>query len=393
MQIYSTKENCCGCGGCSNVCPKNCISMKEDEEGFIYPFVDSAVCVNCGLCKNVCPYNNLFDSEIVQPVAYALRHKDEQILKNSSSGGAFSAVAQAFCDDNYVIFGATFNEKFEVHHSYIESLNKMNKYRKSKYVQSNLGNSFTKTIRFLENQKKVLFTGTPCQIAALKFFLKKDYENLLTCDLICHGVSSNHFFNKYLGYLSEKLHSDIVKYDFRDKAKGWENSEVVVLFKSGYEYKKLSYRKDDPYMHHFLYRDGCRPSCYSCSFAKFPRQGDFTLGDLWGSEDIINKWRDNKGISVLICNTEKSQILLSDIQNFAEIEKVSLNKVIEHNKNLIQPSSLVGNRVKYIHDINTLPFAEIMRKYLKPRTIFRKVISILLSKNIKRFTKKLFKIN
>ena len=193
------KNNCTGCRACEKICPKDAIQMVQDSEGFIYPEIDELKCIKCGLCQKVCPNVNSVKNELIEQKVYYGVHKDEEILRKSSSGGAFTAIVEAFCDKDYIIFGCTMNEKFEVYHDYVDNKKDIIKFRKSKYLQSNVKDSYIKVKEFLKNGKKVIFTGTPCQISGLKNFLGNiKQEKLLCVDLICHGVTSQKVFNSYI---------------------------------------------------------------------------------------------------------------------------------------------------------------------------------------------------
>ncbi|MHA1410885.1 MAG: 4Fe-4S binding protein, partial [Candidatus Odinarchaeia archaeon] len=231
------KNLCCGCGACEQICPENAIHMEQDKEGFFYPVVDEERCTGCGMCAKVCPmkdggyYNK---SALKNPNVYAAYHKDEQVLNNSTSGGVFTAVVQAFCDKDYVIFGASFDKDMVVKHTFVTDSKNISKFRGSKYVQSEVGSSFDSARKFLKEGKRVLFSGTPCQIAGLKGFLRKDYESLLTVDVVCHGVPSPSIFEKYKQYLTRKYKKDIVGINFRDKSKRrWIKPYGTVKFEDG----------------------------------------------------------------------------------------------------------------------------------------------------------------
>lgn len=228
------KKDCCGCSACVQRCPKQCISLYEDEEGFLYPRVDKTVCIDCGLCEKVCPVLN--QSEGHEPIAvYAAKNPNEEIRMQSSSGGIFTMLAERIIDEGGVVFGACWDKDWNVVHDYAESKEDIAKFRGSKYVQSNIGETFKQTETFLIEGRKVLFSGTPCQIAGLKHFLLKDYDNLLTIEIICHSVPSPGVWKKYL---TEELNSngltigDIQQINFRDKSTGWETYSFLLHTKA-----------------------------------------------------------------------------------------------------------------------------------------------------------------
>jgi coenzyme F420-reducing hydrogenase beta subunit len=265
------KEDCTGCYACSQICPDEikCISMVKDNEGFWYPKVDYSKCIKCGLCVDVCP---ILNNKVVEntPVAYACINKNKSIRLESSSGGLFSLIAEQVIEDGGVVFGAGFDENFEVMHSYIEKKNDIGKFRGSKYVQSKIGNTYKQAESFLKSGRKVLFTGTPCQIAGLKSFLGEPYIGLLCVDLVCHGVPSPDVFKKYIKYRNEKANSQVKRISFRRKDEGWKRFSVSFLFENDTEYRQNL--NNDLYMKAFLKNICLRPSCYECKFKTLHRQ-------------------------------------------------------------------------------------------------------------------------
>ena len=325
------KEQCCGCSACLHICPKNSITFKEDKEGFLYPCVNMDTCIDCGLCQKVCPVLNQNDERIPEKV-YAAKHKDDEIRMKSSSGGIFTLLAEHVIDDGGVVFGARFNEKWEVIHDYTESKEGLAPFRGSKYVQSYIGNSYKNAESFLKSGRKVMFTGTPCQIAGLKKFLRKEYDNLLAVDFVCHGVPSPMVWRKYLEeeivrqgnsgknkvLVSSKVSSVVTGVNFRDKSTGWKKYSFVLYFSKAstegdQNVVSSSVFARNVYMKAFLSNLSLRPSCYTCP-AKAGKSGaDVTVGDFWGIEDSLSSFDDDKGISaVVINNNNKLMALITD---------------------------------------------------------------------------------
>ena len=316
------KSQCCGCTACVSICPKQCITMREDEEGFLYPVVDSSHCIDCNLCKKVCP--ELYPKEMREPLhVYAAKHKNEQVRLASSSGGIFTLLAEKIIDEGGVVFGVRFNNNWDVVHDYTETMEGLAVFRGSKYVQSYMGDCYLKAKSFLEQGRKVMFTGTPCQIAGLKNFLRKDYDNLLTVDVVCHGVPSPKVWQVYLDEIARKggknsvLSHPIVEkteinhIDFRSKSIGWKKfSFVLTLSKATADGEKntvllSSIFTENPYMNAFLSNLSLRPSCYDCP-AKAGKSGsDITIADFWGIEDVLPEFDDDKGISLVLSYSEK----------------------------------------------------------------------------------------
>ena len=316
------KSQCCGCTACVSICPKQCITMREDEEGFLYPVVDSSHCIDCNLCKKVCP--ELYPKEMREPLhVYAAKHKNEQVRLASSSGGIFTLLAEKIIDESGVVFGVRFNNNWDVVHDYTETMEGLAVFRGSKYVQSYMGDCYLKAKSFLEQGRKVMFTGTPCQIAGLKNFLRKDYDNLLTVDVVCHGVPSPKVWQVYLDEIARKggknsvLSHPIVEkteinhIDFRSKSIGWKKfSFALTLSKATADGEKntvllSSIFTENPYMNAFLSNLSLRPSCYDCP-AKAGKSGsDITIADFWGIEDVLPEFDDDKGISLVLSYSEK----------------------------------------------------------------------------------------
>lgn len=323
------KRNCTGCEVCANRCPKHCIRMSPDTEGFLYPTVDESLCIDCGLCEKVCPVLNLFDAGSPKQVL-AVINKDNIIRKESSSGGVFSLLAERIIKENGVVFGARFDENWQVVIDYTETIEGLSAFRGSKYVQATSNNAYSKCKEFLEEGRKVLFTGTPCQVSGLKLFLRIDYTNLLTADLACHGTPSREVWKRYLEEEADihataqsvvtgkntvssslNLMSTIKDIKFREKSEGWKKFRFVLSFNenSGDVEKSsvLSFTHYlNPYFQAFNTGVLLRPSCYVCKIKNSCRsQADITLADFWGIGDVDSSFDDDKGTSLVLINTEK----------------------------------------------------------------------------------------
>lgn len=313
---------CCGCGACFQTCPKKCIDMKSDSEGFSYPEIKKDLCINCGLCEKVCPvinYKSNGESVLNTYIGYT---SDEKIRSGSSSGGLFSILAEQILNENGIVFGAAFDDDFLVHHIGIEKIADLCLIQGSKYLQSRTENTYLQAKEALEQGRKVLYSGTACQIAGLKSFLKKEYENLLTVDVLCHGVPSPSVWKNYLEYREKEYQSKVKNVSFRKKFSGWKQYSVEIIFESGKIYTRKFY--EDNFMQAFL-RDIClRPSCHDCRFKALERPSDITLGDCWGVENYMPDMDDNKGTSVILIHSEKGGKLFdsaSDSLNFKTAEK------------------------------------------------------------------------
>ena len=302
------KKDCCGCGACVNICPKDAISMKEDEAGFIFPAVDKALCIHCGRCVNVCVFNEksrgAADGE---PEVFAAVYRDKAVLEESSSGGIFTPLARAVLDKGGAVFGAAWTDDLGLEHICAETEYDLKKLRGSKYVQSDTKDTYRQVRRILKEGRPVCYCGTPCQIAGLKAFLGKDDENLLTVDIICHGVPSVRMLRDDLKAVAGDRYPQISDIHFRDKRRGWTVKGSLITGDKRIKYDPGT----SPYYFYFLKGEIYRESCYSCRFPSESRQGDITLGDYWGIRgELISRLGDidpDKGISCVLVNTPKGK--------------------------------------------------------------------------------------
>lgn len=377
MTYFDTgeKKDCNGCGLCSLKCPKKAIEMVEDEEGFLYPVVDKSKCINCNICKKVCPNHEYsVNNEIT---AYAAINKNKKDLQNSSSGGMFILLAKYVLKNNGVVFGARYDENISVIHSYTSNIKELIDFQGSKYVRSDLNNSFIKVKELLKH-KIVLFTGTPCQCQALRSFLGKDYPNLLTCDIICHSNPSPKVFKLYKEYLENEYGKKIKNIFFRTKKIGWHCDKSIIQFEDNTEIVESSY------YHAFLVELLNRPSCHNCYFCSSNRLSDFTIGDAWGIDKILNDTsNNNSGISLLCVNTKKGKIILDSIRENVELTEIKLNEIYKYNHN--HNVKFNRNRNKFFQKIsnnriNNRNIVFYLNKYSKDplwKAIIKKILKIL----------------
>ncbi len=311
------KHNCCGCAACVQKCARQCISLLEDSEGFLYPVIDTEKCIDCGLCETVCPELNQYDKQSPLTTLAAI-NIDECVRLESSSGGVFSLLAEQTIKDGGVVFGARFDEKWEVVIDCSDTLEGIAQFRGSKYLQARTEDSFFRCEQFLKKGRRVLYSGTPCQVAGLKHFLGKEYRNLFTVDVVCHGVPSPKVWRKYL---DETVGVSNVKgVSMRDKVEGWQNYHLSISYVDGDKSRILSspYGKND-YMRALLKDMILRPSCYRCKSRELRSGSDITIGDYWGIDDVCPEMNDDKGICLVLANTEKGKsILESDGMKFKE---------------------------------------------------------------------------
>ncbi|WP_315119212.1 Coenzyme F420 hydrogenase/dehydrogenase, beta subunit C-terminal domain [uncultured Clostridium sp.] len=377
MITINNKKDCMGCHACSNICPKICISMESDSEGFWYPKVDHQKCIKCRLCVKFCPIINKVTVKN-EPKAYACINKDEFVRQESSSGGIFTLVSEVVIDNGGVVFGAGFDGKFSVFHSYIETKEELEKFRGSKYVQSKIGNTYKQAKEFLDQGRNVLFTGTPCQIGGLKSYLHKDYDNLFCIDIICHGVPSPKAWQKYISYQENNAESSTRRIAFRCKNEGWKRYSISLSFNNDMEY--LESHKKDLYMKAFLKNICLRPSCYDCSFKTLHRQSDITLADFWGVQNVLPKMDDDKGTSLIFVNSASGQYMLEDIKDRILYKEVDINRAVLYNPSAIKSVEHNLKRENFFEELERLSFEELVRKYCKDSIltgIKRKLKSII----------------
>lgn len=360
------KSECCGCYGCTSICPKQCINMKIDNEGFWYPKVDKQECVNCSLCEKVCPVINTPQKEDFSTVAYACKNKNEEIRLGSSSGGVFTNLCEYVINNNGVVFGASFTKNFEVEHVKATTLEECEKFRGSKYVQSKIGETFKEAKKYLDSGRIVLFSGTQCQIKGLNLFLRKKYDNLISVDIICHGVPSPLVFEIHKKNLIKCYGSEIKGIEFRNKNKGWKKFSYITNFKNGEQYSKLL--NEDVYMIGFLKDLYLRPSCYSCESKDFKNDSDISLADYWGVQNKHPEFDDDKGVSLVLINSKKGQIIFDKIRNNIENTKTDLDYAISNNPCIIKPVKYNDNREKFFGNLKNNNLELIINKYTKVTT-------------------------
>lgn len=360
------KSACCGCAACVQRCPKQCISLKEDKEGFLYPIVDKNTCIDCGLCEKVCPIIN--PNEPREPLkVYAAKHKDDEIRMKSSSGGIFTLLAEQIIDEGGVVFGARFDEYWEVMHDYTDTKEGLAVFRGSKYVQSRIGNTYQQAEYFLKQGRKVMFTGTPCQIAGLKHFLRKEYENLLAVDFVCHGVPSPKVWRMYLdetlarqgigkntvlfhAMLRQKF---IRSVEFRSKSTGWKKySFALTLTKAttdGDDDSVLlsSVFWENPFMRSFISDFILRPACFQCTCKSGRSGADITLGDFWGIEKIKPELDDDRGCGLVMDYTNNRWNV-----DYHNVNEMTYEKAKLGNPSIFQLIHVPINRKFYFHRLD-----------------------------------------
>jgi len=343
MVIILDKKDCVGCGACASRCPKQCITMKEDNEGFAYPNIDKLSCINCGLCECVCPVINLPEYREVQAV-YACYNKDEQVRMNSSSGGCFSLLADYVLKQGGYVAGAAFDTDLSVHHILINKVKDMALLRGSKYLQSRMENIYSLVKGALETGKPVLFSGTPCQGAGLSKFLGKEYDNLFSVDVVCHGVPSPKVYREKLSEVAEKMGEKAVSVNFRDKANGWRDFQLVFAGEKSF-IKEV--KQESPYMQAFLGNMSVRQCCSVCHYNNEHSSADLTIADYWGVETKFPELNDNKGVTVVLVNTIKGSQLFAQVRKNAKVWKSDFTHAAQHNFAMKNISALNTGREEF----------------------------------------------
>lgn len=357
------KADCSGCHACYNACPKNSIEMKADEEGFLYPVVNKEGCIDCGLCEKACHIIDAFSRKEIKTEAYACINNNEEIRMQSSSGGIFTLIAEKIIDRGGVVFGAAFDEGFNVRHIGIQNKEDLALFRGSKYVQSTIGNSYKEAKKFLDDGRVVLFTGTPCQTDGLLKYLKKDYDNLYVQDIICHGAPSPKVWQKYLSFVKNKFPANFKEIYFRNKKFGW--LKFSVLFKGEDGSEEIVPLTEDNYMKAFLRDLSLRPSCYACHSKSYDRNSDITLADFWGIQKLDPSMHDDKGTSLCLVHTEKGRKLFSEIEADIRFKKVDLEDALKNNSPYYQSVQKPFNRRAFFKKVNENSFDKVVEKYSK----------------------------
>ena len=344
------KEDCCGCSGCKSICPQKAIEMKEDEEGFLYPFIDEKKCTQCGVCKKVCPVINKQKFNDFKPKAYLFQNENEEVRSSSTSGGFFSALGEYVVANGGTVYGAVFDENFNVEHIGITNKDELFRFRKSKYVQSNQKNVFKEIKQKLEKKELVCYSGTPCQVAGLKSFLVKEYDNLITMDIMCHSVPSPKVFDKYKEYILNKMNTNkILSIDFRDKSRyGYKYSMMTVCTDNGTYSEGID---TDPYLRAFFGDYSVRPSCYKCKFKTMKRVSDITIWDCFNIGEFDKSYDDDKGTTRILVQSVKGEKILDELENIKK-KKIDLEKATNTVRVMTKSVRYNSQRNKFISELN-----------------------------------------
>lgn len=385
MIQITNKVDCCGCSACTMKCPKHCITMQADNEGFLYPVVNKEDCIDCGLCEKVC--HELHPYEQRKPLnVYAAINNDEEIRLKSSSGGIFYLLAEKTISEGGVVFGARFDDEWQVMLDYAETPEGVQPFMGSKYVQARTANAYKDAETFLKQGRKVLFSGSPCQIAGLHHYLRKEYENLTTVDFVCHGVPSPKVWQRYLDEVVTSGKQAINDVKFRNKSNGWKKFNFVLSYNNEEKsYSLCSWHQQNHYMRAFLSDMILRPSCHECRAKQGSSHSDITIADFWGIHIEMPEMDDDKGTGLVLVNTEKGRNAL----NWSKVTKKesSIEVASKYNGGLSSLTKPHPNRARFFAALDASPSViYLIDKSLRP--LFKKRIRMAL-RNYKRLIKRM----
>ncbi len=397
MLEIKNNQDCCGCTACASACPKQCITMTADCEGFQYPVIDKKKCIDCHICEKKCPVlgrrkvvasHGLDKAEVNRkavavadhlPDAFVCFLRNAEIRQQSTSGGVFTALAQYVLSLGGIVYGVVLDDEQKVVHTFAENEAGLAKMRRSKYVQSNQNGIYLQVKENLRQGRTVLYSGTPCQVTGLKSYLGRTYENLITLDIFCHGVGSPLYWEKYVQYVSQKMKSPVREIRFREKTYGYNSACLAVYFQNGKSTHKG--HDDDLYWTAFSKNYIYRPSCYACAFKNINHVADFTIGDFWNAEHLPSQFEEANGCSLLLCHSEKAQKILEKLHSSLETTPVELEEALNINGGH-QPSMLITcpevpeKRNAWFGDMANMTPQELVNKYL-PQGVKGKIKRII----------------
>lgn len=387
MINITDKSKCCGCCACVDICAHKAITLKNDIEGFWYPELNTDLCSECGLCEKICPELNiekLKKNDYHTPAkTIAAIHKRMDVRWDSTSGGAFSALADAMYEQGGYVSGAIYNDDFSVRNYISNNPEDLVKLRSSKYLQSKAEGLYTEIRTLLRNGERVLACGTPCQMAALRSFLRKDYENLIIVDFICRGVNSPKVYRKYLDSLERKHGGKVVYVKAKNKELGWRNLTRKVVFDNGAVYYGVS--MEDDFRRGYHTNVYCRPSCYTCQYKGFPRMSDITIADYWGIEKVDPNLDNNIGTSMILLNSKKGEDFFELVKDKLEYRETSFQSILPGNPALVSPLSPAKiDRGQFFIDLDKGTFEEVTEKYF-PYNAYKQSIKQRIIKIIKPY--------
>lgn len=393
MIVIEDKTKCCGCTACSSICPKNCIEMKADKEGFLYPHVRELECIHCNACEKVCPILNHVEKEAnLEQAAVIVQNKDQEICRQSTAGGAFTAIAEFILDKGGIVFGVEMQPDYTVRHTAVETKDELIKFRNSKYVQSDVGNTYVLAKKQLESGRLVCFSGTPCQIEGLRHYLTKDYENLILVDVVCRAVPSPGVWKKYISMETER-HGDMQSIRFRDKTLGYQYSTMELKDNRGNVYRGGI--ESQPWLRMFFSGMIIRPSCTECKFRSRYRNSDFTIWDCFNVYSLDKNFNEDLGTTRMLIHTNKGKNIFEQIKSSFKYKNLEADVAVNGVQEMIESPKAHQRKKEFYSDIEKLSMPELLNKYY-PVTIkikLKKTARLLLNrfgldKTIKHILKK-----
>lgn len=391
MIEIKNKKDCCGCGTCEKACPKRAISMKPDRIGFLFPEIDTDICVECGICENICPVINHCNRENKEHKVFAAYSKDPQTRFEGSSGGMFGILAKNIISQNGKVYGAAFDNDLKLKCTSADTEEALAPLYKSKYLQSDLGDSFYEIERELKLGKKILFVSTPCQVYALKRYLKKDYENLLLVDFVCHGVPSQSFFDECKKFIEEKEQIKVLDFQFRTKKENGATPHyyTITYDKNGKHHKKVKLYVHSPFYYGFQKYITLRDSCYDCRFSHSNRCSDITIGDFHGIDKYIKGINRFDGVSTVVLNTEKGENVWETISGNVIYHDIDFETLYNNGELMRGGTQMPIGREEFIADLEALPFEQVFEKHLDGSKEYIKQIYYALPTFARKFLKNL----
>lgn len=364
--MLADNKLCTGCGACYNICPQKCISMVEDNGGFLFPKINEKLCINCNRCEKVCPIisRHVLEQEVNTVV---IQNLDSGLREKSSAGGFIAALLKYVFSVNGVAYGACFDEQNQVIHKRVINMQECidSNLFGSKYVSSDLGDSFSQVLNDLKSNKVVCFIGLPCQVAGLSNFLGREYDNLILVDLTCYGVPSPKLYKKYLSMCERKYNAKVLSVNFRDKTFGYSAPSMSILFNDGHTRGQNPYIKS--YLRCFFSNISCRESCYNCVFKTVKRISDFTLGDCKNIKDFYVDMDDDLGTTVVYIQTEKAKLILSNKLDCIKYKEVPINQILDTcGQKMIKTMNINQQRERFFKDIDKLDYNNLINRYCKP---------------------------
>lgn len=382
-------KKCCGCGACRDICPKKCIVMKKTDEGFLYPQINSSECVNCGLCDTVCPVQSSAEKRKASR-GYIAFAKNNAQRESGSSGGVFGACASYVIKNGGVVFGAGFDEALKLKQYCVSGEKDLPRLYKSKYLQCDTNDFYKAVKKQLNDNKFVLVCNTPCNISALKNYLKRDYENLLTVDFVCHGVPSQDFFDKCMSWYEAEKGMKITGYTFRKKINGASTPHLfeIQYKKDGKIGAKTDLYLKDPFYNAFQKRLSIRSSCHSCNYASPERVSDITIGDFHDVDKVKSGYDRMRGVSMVLVNSEKGIRFFELIENGLDICEVDADVLIENNECLMSSTPMPAKRKDFFENLENKGVKYLAENELNYKKEFKKLVYYKMPKQIRAILKK-----